>query len=62
MEEDEDMATISSGKNEEIRNEDGEKSNKRYHRRYRDNKNKNDNNENGNGNGNKVYSKYRKKH
>jgi hypothetical protein len=54
------MVTISSGKNEEIRNEDGEKSNKRYHRRYRDNKNKNDNNENGNGN--KVYSKYRKKH
>lgn len=64
VEEDEDMVTISSGKNEEIRNEDGEKSSKRYHRRYRDSKNKNDNNENGNGNGNgnKVYSKYRKKH
>lgn len=62
VEEDEDMVTISSGKNEEIRNDDGEKSNKRYHRRYRDNKTKGDNNENGNGNGNKVYSKYRKKH
>ena len=40
---------------------DGEKSSKRYHRRYRDNKAKNDNNDNGNGN-NKVHYKYRKKH
>lgn len=59
-EEEEDMGTISSGKNEEIRDIDGEKSNKRYHRRYRDSKTKNENNENGNVN--KIHSKYRKKH
>lgn len=59
-EEEEDMGTISSGKYEETKDADGEKSNKRYHRRYRDSKNKNDNNENGNVN--KVHSKYRKKH
>jgi Ca2+-binding EF-hand superfamily protein len=66
-EESEEIGTISSGKYDEIKNEDkkmgeeeGEKS-KRYHRRYRDSKNKPDNNENGNV-FNKVHSKYRKKH
>ena len=67
-EESEDMGT-SSSKNEDpkisIENNEGEKSNKRYHRRYRDTKNKDkmENNENGNENNynNKVQTKYRKK-
>jgi Ca2+-binding EF-hand superfamily protein len=65
-EEEEERETISSKENKKSGDDnDGEKSNKRYHRRYRDNKNKNDNNENGNSNGNstnKIHSKYRKKH
>ena len=68
-EEEEERGTISSKENKKsVDDNDGEKSSKRYHRRYRDNKNKNDkndNNENGNSNGNstnKIHSKYRKKH
>ena len=66
-EEEEEVGTISSKeKNEEKKSgddNDGEKSNKRYHRRYRDNKSKNDNNkENGVENNNKTHLKYRKKH
>ena len=68
-EEEEERGTISSKENKKSGDDnDGEKSSKRYHRRYRDNKNKNDkndNNENGNSNGNstnKIHSKYRKKH
>jgi hypothetical protein len=70
-EEKEEIRNISNGKNEEInmennvkiKEEEGyEKSSKRYHRRYRDNKNKNEKNDNGNGNiANKIYTKYRKK-
>ena len=57
----EDMKTISS-KNEEPKENEGEKINKRYHRRYRDTKNKAENNDNvNNNNNNKVYTKYRKK-
>ena len=59
-EEEEEMGTISS-KNKSGEDNDGEKSSKRYHRRYRDSKNKNENNENGN-TINRVHSKYRKKH
>ena len=64
-EESEDMGTITS-KNEDTKNSmdnnDGEKSNKRYHRRYRDTKNKNENKDNGNiTNNNKMHTKYRKK-
>jgi len=63
-EESEDMSYLSS-KNEDTKNslEDGigEKSNKRYHRRYRDTKNKPENNENGNNINNKIQTKYRKK-
>jgi Ca2+-binding EF-hand superfamily protein len=63
-EESEDMSYLSS-KNEDTKNslEDGggEKSNKRYHRRYRDTKNKPENNENGNNINNKTQTKYRKK-
>ena len=65
-EEEEEVGTISSKeKNEEKKSgddNDGEKSNKRYHRRYRDNKSKNDNKENGTENNNKTHLKYRKKH
>jgi Ca2+-binding EF-hand superfamily protein len=58
----EEMKTISS-KNEEPKENEGEKTNKRYHRRYRDTKNKTENNDNvnNNNNNNKVYTKYRKK-
>ena len=64
-EESEDMGTITS-KNEDTKNSmdnnDVEKSNKRYHRRYRDTKNKNENKDNGNNtNNNKIHTKYRKK-
>ena len=60
--EEEDMKTISS-KNEEPKDNDVEKTNKRYHRRYRDTKNKTESNDNINNNNNnyKVYNKYRKK-
>ena len=70
-EEKDEIGTLSSGKYDEINMEDNvkikdeegyEKSSKRYHRRYRDNKNKNGKNDNGNGNiANKIYTKYRKK-
>ena len=63
-EESEEMGTISS-KNEDaknpIENNEGEKSNKRYHRRYRDTKSKNENNDKGNNINNKTHTKYRKK-
>ena len=63
-EESEEMGTISS-KNEDaknsIENNEGEKSNKRYHRRYRDTKSKNENNDSGNNTNNKTHTKYRKK-
>ena len=64
-EESENMGTITS-KNEDTKNSmdnnDGEKSNKRYHRRYRDTKNENkDNGNNTNTNNNKIHTKYRKK-
>ena len=64
-EEEEEEEMSSKEKNEEKKSgddNDGEKSNKRYHRRYRDNKTKNDNSENGNGSNNKAHFKYRKKH
>ena len=65
-EEEEEVGTISSKeKNDEKKSgddNDGEKSNKRYHRRYRDNKSKNDNKENGNESNSKAHLKYRKKH
>ena len=63
-EEDEEMKTISS-KNEDskksLEENEGEKTNKRYHRRYRDTKNKNENNDIGNNINNKTHTKYRKK-
>ena len=64
-EEEEDIITISS-KNEDskksIEETEGEISNKRYHRRYRDTKNKRENNDTGNNiNNNKTHTKYRKK-
>ena len=66
-EDDEEMGTNSSNKEKiddnDNENEYEEKSNKRYHRRYRDreNKTKSDNSENGS-NGTKIHYKYRKKH
>lgn len=63
-EEEEDIVTISS-KNEDskksIEETEGEISNKRYHRRYRDTKNKSENNDTGNNINNKIHTKYRKK-
>ena len=58
--EEEDMKTISS-KNEDPKENEGEKSNKRYHRRYRDTKNKSENNDKVNNNNKyKGQTKYRK--
>ncbi len=70
-EEEEDIKTISS-KNEDnkksIEDNEMDKTNKRYHRRYRDTKNKNenkiennDNINNVNNSNNKIHTKYRKK-
>jgi len=63
-EESEDAGTISS-KNEDnkylIENNEGDKSNKRYHRRYRNTKNISGNNVKENNINNKIHTKYRKK-
>ena len=58
--EEEDIKTISS-KNEDPKENEAEKTNKRYHRRYRDTKNKSENNDNVNNNNKyKGQTKYRK--
>ena len=58
--EEEDIKTISS-KNEDPQENEAEKINKRYHRRYRDTKNKSENNDNVNNNNKyKGQTKYRK--
>ena len=58
--EEEDIKTISS-KNEDPQENETEKINKRYHRRYRDTKNKSENNDNVNNNNKyKGQTKYRK--
>ena len=59
-EDEEDMKTISS-KNEDIKENEAEKTNKRYHRRYRDTKNKNEYYDNINNVNNRIFTKYRKK-
>ena len=62
-ENDEEVGTNSSNKEKnddnDNDNENEEKSSKRYHRRYRENKTKSDNSDNGNKT-NKIHSKYRK--
>ena len=59
-EDEEDMKTISS-KTEDIKENEAEKTNKRYHRRYRDTKNKNEYYDNINNVNNRIFTKYRKK-
>ena len=59
-EDEEDEITISS-KTEDLKENEAEKTNKRYHRRYRDTKNRNENYDNINNINNRILTKYRKK-